>query len=637
VALWLRLVTLAITGLLFAAALLLQRRAEVFSLYLSTSEVIFEIVVRLVFGGLLGIALGTVCSVLAAPALWYFESARGRIIAWVTNFAVLLVVFLDSKLALKFLIKWSYNFGEHRGIFDTAAWGAFYLTFVLALCFGRSRNVVFTSFDGLLGVKTTQWAVVGTVAANLGLVVFEFALATQATPIKAASASPRPKSNVLLITFDAMSAEDLSLYGRSLPTTPNLDAFSRNATVFTNFYSTSTFTTPTIASIATGTYPSESGVYQLEGRLHDGTVTLPQLLRNAGYTTTGFFSNPFAYYLATGIRSDFDFLPEPVFHPSMHRVWTATGWFHQNTGLGSRIGEYLELQDAWAVVRRLPFDPSMRMRPDEVFAESKRLLDSLPEGYFLWIHLISPHNPYLPDAVDRGRFVAPDKPRTYAEDSGSYWMPHYQPDQQAKVNEHRLRYDEFVMTADRAFGSFMSQLEASGRLKDTTVIVSADHGESFEGGVYRHKNPDQTRPLIHIPLIIKAPGQQQGHRVAFTADETSLAPTILDFAGIPKPEGMRDRSLAAWVQRDDFQPGGTAYCQYLEENSVFKPLTHGTIGVIDGTYQYVLDLGTGKGKFRPLNEAQTWNLDRSGENPAKANELRAAIYSRFPALRRVTK
>ena len=56
--------------------------------------------------------------------------------------------------------------------------------------------------------------------------------------------------------------------------------------------------------------------------------------------------------------------------------------------------------------------------------------------------------------------------------------------------------------------------------------------------------------------------------------------------------------------------------------------------MIDGrsSYQYVLDLDTQKGSLKPLDEAQIWNLDRSAENPALAEQLRAAIYSRFPEL-----
>jgi arylsulfatase A-like enzyme len=234
---------------------------------------------------------------------------------------------------------------------------------------------------------------------------------------------------------------------------------------------------------------------------------------------------------------------------------------------------------------------------------------------------------------DRGRFLPDDEARTFEQNDDEQWFPHYEPDQQRLVNRRRLLYDEFVATADRAFGAFMSEFENSGRLKDTTVIVSADHGESFDGGVYQHTSPYLTRPVIHVPRIIRTPGQQDGQRVAYTADQTALAPTILELAGQPKPDWMHGQSLVGWLNRDGQGEGeGLAFCQFLERNSVFKPLRHGTVGVIDGQYQYIVYLDTQQGALRPLNEAQIWNLDRSGENPERARALRATLHSRFPDL-----
>jgi hypothetical protein len=88
-----------------------------------------------------------------------------------------------------------------------------------------------------------------------------------------------------------------------------------------------------------------------------------------------------------------------------------------------------------------------------------------------------------------------------------------------------------------------------------------------------------------------------------------------------------------WLNPDGQGEGeGLAFTQYFERNSVFKPLHHGSLGVIDGQYQYVYYLDTQKGELRPLNEAQVWNLDRSSENPARAVALRSALHTRFPDL-----
>ena len=635
--LWFRLVSLAVVALVFSLTLALaQGKAQGWTYFLTVPEVAFEVVVRLIAAALAGVFLGTACTAIFAPVLWHFKSSRQRLVDWVTKFFVVLVVFLVSRYALQALIKWSYAWHSHREIYDKALLAGYYLAFALALCTPRGRREVTTSLDCFLGEKVTRRTAIATVVGTAALVATEFALAKLTSVDKTVLPPQRHKNNILLITFDALGAEDMSLYGYRLPTTPNIDAFARKATVFTQYFSSSTFTTPGVATMLTGIYPSESKVYHFPGRVRaaDAEKSLPHLMRAGGYATCAFFSNPIAYYLAKSLEHEFDVLPEPIFRQGgLQHLWDASRPLHQDSGIGSRFEEYFDLEKVWSFLARMPANLSMRFRAVESFERAQELLAKLPDGFFMWIHVMTPHDPYLPDSVDRGRFLPEAELRTFEEESGIRWFPHYPPDQQNFVDRRRLGYGEFVATADRAFGSFMSDLEESGRLRDTTVILSADHGESFEGGVYQHFSLYLTRPVIHIPLIIRTPGQQGGRTVAFTADQTSLAPTILELAGLPKPNEMRGQSLVAWLNQDSKGEGkGLAFSQYLAKNSVFKPLRRGALGVIDGQYQYVFYLDTHKGELRPLHEAHIWNLDRSAEYPAQAAALRAALHARFPDL-----
>jgi len=647
VSLWIRLVTLGIIGLVFAVALkLAQGEAQGWTYYLTTAEVVFEVVVRLVFASLAGVVLGTLCTAAIAPFLWHFKSSRERISEWATKVAVVLVVFLDSRFALKILIKmWAPNRGS---TFTTVLLAAHFLTFVVVLCIPRARRQVETSIDGFLGEKMTRRTAIATVVGTVGLVATEFALSKTAPVVKAALAPQRPKSNLLMVTFDALSTEDMSLYGYWLPTTPNIDAFARQGTVFKNFYSASNFTGPSLSSILTGVYPSEHHVYHLMGRVQAkyANKTLAHLMRSAGYTTGAFVSNWAAYYITENLKSGYDFLPAPTFQKGgLQRLWEATGSLHQHTGIGNRVDEYRDLMAMWNSVAGLPDDLSQRMPAAESFAQARKILAQMPDGFFLWVHVMSPHPPYRPGAAERGLFIPDDQLRTFEDeenDSTRLAIPRiYGPEWQNKVDQRRLAYDEFVATADSAFGSFMSELESSGKLRNTTVIVSADHGESFRGGVYQHGGRYLTRPVLHIPLIIRTPNQREGRTVAFVADQTSLAPTVLELAGQPKPDWMRGQSLVRWLEGDSAGEGqGLAFCQYLETDSIFKPPQHGSAGVIDGQYQYVVLLSTQEGGLRPLREAETWNtnyVDYSAEYPARAKALREALSSRFPDLvRRAT-
>jgi arylsulfatase A-like enzyme len=639
--LWFRLITAAIVALVFSETLYLASgTAQGWTFYITAPEITFEVAVRLVAAALAGVALGTICTAAIVPFLWHFKSSRERLADGATKVAVVLTVFMVSRYVLGILLKWSYYWSSHRAIFDSALFAVFYVAFAVALCIPRARREVVTGLDGFLGEKITRRIAIATAVGTAALAATEYALRKTAPAVEAGLVSQRPNRNFLLVTFDALSAEDMSLYGHRLPTTPNIDSFASKGTVFSNFFSASTYTPPSMATIMTGMYPSETHVYQMQGKLRAQNLrkNLPYAMRAAGFATGAIFSNPYAYYLAQTLGSEYDRLPEPTFQAGgLQHLWDATRPLHQNSGFGSRIDEYVDLMELWNFLGRMPNSLYLRFQAVASFEQARQILDELPDGFFLWVHVMTPHGPYVPDAADRGRFLPGTELINSENAGGPSWTPHYEPDQQSRVDRRRLLYDEFVATADRAFGAFMAELENSGRLRDTTVIVSADHGESFEGGVYQHDSPYLTRPVIHIPLIIRMPDQQTGRTVAFTADQTSLAPTILDLAGVPIPDWMRGQSLIEWLNRDGQGEGeGLAFTQYFERNSVFKPLHHGSVGVIDGEYQYVVYLDTQKGALRPLSQAQIWNLDCSAEHPERAKGLRTAIDSRFPDLVQAT-
>ncbi len=640
--LWLRLSTVAIVGLLFYLVLLAPEKVAGWSFYLNTAEVVFEAAVFVVFVALTGVALGAAGALAVAPFLFYRRSSRFRIVEIATRAAVAGVAFFDLALVLQAVTEWVHIWGLAK----VAIFGCYCVVFGIALCVPRRRERIVTSLDGFLGERATRRAVLGTGIAAAALVASELAMGKSASAAVIPKRVSRPSGpNILLVTFDALSAEDMSLYGYRLPATPHIDEFARKSSVFTNFYSGSTFTTPSISTMLTGLQPSEHHVYQLQGRLRGSAAmdTLPHTMRAGGYSTAASISNPYAYFLNQGLASDYDALAEPAYRTSdFMRFWDATRILHQRRPFGSPPGEFDEFEEAWDFIPKHleKYSPHLFGRtrsgfpPANGFIQARELLGRMPDGFFLWVHIFAPHWPYLPDPENLGRFLPSNEMRTVAEQTAVPW-PKYAPEQQVLVDKARLRYDEFIANADSAFGAFLSPLEDAGRLRNTAVIVSADHGESFEGGICGHETRYQTRPEIHVPLIVRMPGQERGSRVAITADQTSLAPTILEIAGLQRPERMRGPSLMPWLNKDNEGAGqGLAFTQYLERNSVFKPVTHGTVGVIDGRHQYVLDLDTGKGILRGLGEAQSWDLDRSAENPALAQTLREAIYARFPDLPR---
>ena len=132
--------------------------------------------------------------------------------------------------------------------------------------------------------------------AGLGLATTALLAASTASAVVEAAETPR-RPNIVLILGDDLGYSDLGSFGSEIRT-PHLDALARDGVRFTNFY-THASCSPTRATLITGTdthrsglgnmdewtAPNQRGVPGYEGFLNDRVVTLPQLLRDAGYHT----------------------------------------------------------------------------------------------------------------------------------------------------------------------------------------------------------------------------------------------------------------------------------------------------------------------------------------------------------------
>jgi hypothetical protein len=96
---------------------------------------------------------------------------------------------------------------------------------------------------------------------------------------------------------------------------------------------------------------------------------------------------------------------------------------------------------------------------------------------------------------------------------------------------------------------------------------------------------------------------------------------------------MQGPSLVPYLNgKPSDAPGGRAFSQYFERNRVFDPIKHGTVGVIEGDFQYVYFIDKQLGALRPLEKAEVWDMDFSGSYPREAAALRDVVRKRFPEL-----
>ena len=187
-------------------------------------------------------------------------------------------------------------------------------------------------------------------------------------------------------------------------------------------------------------------------------------MRTAGYATGASVSNPYAYYLAESLANEYDSLPEPPPYRrgALKDLWDATEPLHQRSPAGSRAQEFADTGIRVGLCTRSfgELEPAALRGMQSgypaagSFEQAREVLAKLPEGFFLWVHVMAPHLPYLPDATDRGRFLASDNEHgTEARPAEMVAALHPGPAEPC-VDKARLRYDEFVARRDARFWGF---------------------------------------------------------------------------------------------------------------------------------------------------------------------------------------
>lgn len=422
-------------------------------------------------------------------------------------------------------------------------------------------------------------------------------------------AGPRPP-DIYLITMDALRAEDMSSYGYDRPTTPNLQRFAQRSFTFENFIANSNLTTPTTTSIETGKLPWSHRVFQLGGFLRNpaSQETLPALLRQRGYYTAMISSNVFASPFSHGTLGSYDAAAYAAPF-GLGGVWQSNpaGIKGQSTifiSLLRRLGGLASFVDR-VIWRRYPYTA------EAVFDRARALLESRDDEQpmFVWTHIFPPHDPYWPPQPYRRRFASKEtweKVRVGRLPAG------------LTPSELRAQYDEMILYADHVVGDYLDWLERTGRLDRAIVIVTADHGESFEHGAFLHGGPRLDSGLIHIPLLIHLPGQRQRGSIAQLAEQVDLLPTFLDLIGAPAPSWREGTSLKPALEGKSLSQR-QVFSMTLETDSSFRPIANGTLAIMDDEFKYVIHLDTKKQELYRFKSdpSEENNLVRSDPGNAK--------------------
>jgi arylsulfatase A-like enzyme len=327
--------------------------------------------------------------------------------------------------------------------------------------------------------------------------------------------------NVLLLLLDTVRAKNLSLYGYPLRTTPGLEHFGAGAVVFDRAYAAAPWTLPSIATIFTGRYPYE---HHADWRvpLAGENRTLAEVFRDAGYITGGFVANQNYSSGEVGLGQGFSRFEDYTTSFTDILMSAAPGAFIlNNPKLRQLIGFY---------------DTFGRKNADRLNADFLAWLRARPHRpFFAYLNYYDAHEPYLPSSPFDTLFGSDSlRKKTLNQHIAIRDAHHAEKDRMSaaeRAAEERA-YDGTLAYIDSRIEKLLGELDRSGLGRNTIVIVTADHGELFgEHSLFTHGN-SLYLPLLHVPLLIRAPDLPRGVRVATPVTLRDLARTILDLAGL---------------------------------------------------------------------------------------------------------
>ncbi len=302
-----------------------------------------------------------------------------------------------------------------------------------------------------------------------------------------AGSNPAVPANVILITLDTARADRMGFLGAQFGLTPNLDSLARQSAVFSRAYAHVPLTTPSHATILTGTYPQFNHLGDLGTPLVRDLPYLPDLLRQHGYRTAAFVGSQVLD-------------PKSAAAPGFDRGFdTYDAGFHSRRNGEDRYTS--EERRAHNVVDHALIWLGRRSR----------------SPFFLWVHLYDPHDPYDPPEPFKTKYAA-------------------------------APYDGEIAYTDSALGKLFAALRSQGLYEGAVIAVVADHGEAFgEHGEESHGFflYDET---VHVPLLIKLPGNRANLRITTRVGLVDVAPTLLTVAGVQAPAAMQGASLLGLLQ-----------------------------------------------------------------------------------------
>ena len=462
------------------------------------------------------------------------------------------------------------------------------------------------------------------------------------TPSKA----PAKPKNIIYILADDHRYDFMGFTGKVAGLkTPNLDRLARDGAHVRNTFVGTALCSPSRASILTGQFAHKHTVVDNFSPLPKGLKFFPQYLQQAGYKTA---------FMGKWHMGDAGDAPQPGFDHWLS--FRGQGVYYNPTFNinGKRVthgdsSNTTDLLTDYAVKwlgaqdKTKPFCLYLSHKAVHAeFAPTKRhrgMYRDIPINYPPSMYLTASDSSKVFGAkTSQGPEMGESTPGTLKTNMADMpaWVKNqryswhgvdYMYHGQIDFNNFYRQYCETLMGVDDSVGRVLKWLEDNGQLENTIVVYMGDNGFSFgEHGLIdkRHMYEESMRVplLVHCPAIIKP-----GTKLEQVVQNVDIAPTLLAYAGLPKPVQMQGNSFLPLLKGETVAWRDQAFYEYYWEANF--PQTPTMFGVRTDRYKYIFNHGVWDAnelydlKADPL---EVNNLIRSAEHQPIAQAMRNQVF-----------
>ncbi len=369
--------------------------------------------------------------------------------------------------------------------------------------------------------------------------------------------------NILFIMTDSLVPDFMGLYGDKSGNTPNLSRLAERGTIFENAYCNSPLCAPSRASMTTGRYVSDIGVFDNANSFSSDVPTIAHALSSRGYESTiigkmhflGHDQNHGFERIALDTDYSHGYRPEEY---SMAFQW---GNFQKgNPCSADWMGPSYVKSEKWDNYT-LHYDWDNKIHTEALSFLSEK--DEKSSPFFCCISYHAPHNPFwvpeeLRNIFKDKKLPLPRLPDSINPEHGPMdkWLNafHYVPEfKNAMMEEKSLRwmyetYYSLIYDLDRRIGELMEVFKRNNLDQNTVIVFSSDHGDMLGNRGMLQKRYLYDRSA-KVPLMFVMPGDNRATKcVKEPVSLIDLFPTFADIARADIPDDLPGISLCPAVE-----------------------------------------------------------------------------------------